>query len=171
MRGRKLQLTSILQNGYTVLRTSLIKAKKYSDVISTVTKKGKILFFIPFFILTFSMIYCWGDFILTNSHPYYSNYLGLLLFLPLVYFLLKDKTLKKAIVFTGVYLGLATINLVSFLPFHTSTFFELTTGSFDINWKPELNLFALFLFITYLIMNFGALIEIYLDYKEIKGKL
>lgn len=74
------------------------------------------------------------------------------------------------IILTGVYLGLATINLVPFLPFHTNTFFELTTGSLDISWSPELNLFALFLFIIYLILNFGTLVEIYLDYKEIRGK-
>lgn len=135
------------------------------------TKKGKILFFIPFAILTISMIYCWGYFILTNSHPYFANYAGLLLFLPLLYFLFKDKTLKKAIVFTGVYLLLATINLVSFLPFQTTSFFNLTTGSFHINWSGELNLFSLFLLIIYLIMNFGTLIEIRLDYKEMKGKL
>jgi len=136
-----------------------------------VTKKGKILFFIPFFILTISVVYCWGDIILTNSHPYFSNYLGLLLFLPLIYFLFKDKTLKKAIVLTGVYLLLSTINLVSFLPFKTTSFFSLTTGSFDISWSPDINLFALCLFIMYLIMNFGTLIEIRLDYKEMKGKL
>jgi hypothetical protein len=117
------------------------------------------------------MIYCWGDFILTNSHPYVPNYFGLLLFLPLVYFLFKDKTLKKVIVLTGFYLLLSTINLVSFLPFKTTSFFSLTTGAFDISWSPEINLFALFLFIVYLIMNFGTLIEIHLDYKEMKGKL
>jgi hypothetical protein len=136
-----------------------------------VTKKGKILFFIPFTILTISMIYCWGYLILTNSHPYFANYTGLLFFLPLLYFLFKDKKLKKAIVLTGVYLLLATINLVSFLPFQTTSFFNLTTGSFDISWSGKLNLFALFLFIIYLIMNFGTLIEIHLDYKEMRGKL
>jgi hypothetical protein len=136
-----------------------------------VTKKGKILFFIPFIILTISMIYCWGYFILTNSHPYFANCSGLLLFLPLLYFLFKDKTLKKVIVFTGIYLLLATINLVSFLPFKTTSFFSLTIGSFDIDWSADINLFAVFLFIMYLIMNFGTLIEIRLDYKEMKGKL
>ena len=139
-------------------------------MISTVTKKEKILFFIPFSILTISLIYSWYTFIFTDNVAVFSHYLGLLLFLPVIYFLFKDKTLKKAIVLTGVYLIIATINLVSFLPFVSTSSFGIKIGSVDI-WSPSLNPFGLLLSIIYGIMNFGTLVEIHLDYKELKGKL
>jgi hypothetical protein len=139
-------------------------------VISTVTKKGKILFFIPFSVLTISLIYSWYTFIFTDNVAVFSHYLGLLLFLPVIYFLFKDKTLKKGIVLTGVYLILATINLLSFLPFVSTSSFGIKIGFVDI-WPPSLNPFGLLLSIVYGIMNFGTLVEIYLDYKELRGEL
>lgn len=139
-------------------------------MISTVTKKRKLLFFIPFSILTIALIYSWYTFIFTDNVAVSSHYLGLLFFLPIIYVLYKDKTLKKAIVLTGVYLILATINLLSFLPFITTNSFGIRLGSIDI-WTPRLNGFALIFLIIYGVLNFDNLVDIYLDYKEIKGKL
>lgn len=51
-----------------------------------------------------------------------------------------------------------------------TTSFRITIGSIDI-WSPTLNGFALLLFIVYGVSNFGTLVEIHLDYKEIRGKL
>lgn len=139
-------------------------------MISTVTKKRKFLFFIPFSILTITLIYSWYTFIFTGNIAAFPQYLGLLLFLPVIYFLFKDKTLKKAIVLTGLYLILATINLLSFLPFVTATSLGIAIGSIKI-WSPSLNVFALLLLIIYCVLNFDTLVDIHLDYKEIRGKL
>jgi hypothetical protein len=139
-------------------------------VISTVTKKRKLLFFIPFSILTISLIYSWYTFIFTDNIAVFSHYLGLLFFLPVIYFLYKDKSLKKAIVLTGVYLILATINLFSFMPFVITSSFGISIGSIDI-WSPSFNGFALLLLILYCVLNFDTLVDIHLDYKEIRGKL
>ena len=139
-------------------------------MISTVTKKKKNLFFIPFSILTITLIYFWCTFIFTENIAAFSHYIGLLLFLPVIYFLFKDKTLKKAIVLTGAYLLLATINLLSFLPFVMTTSFGISIGSINI-YLPSLNGFALLLLVLYCVLNFDTLVEIHLDYKEIRGKL
>ena len=139
-------------------------------MISTVTKKRKVLFFIPFSILTIVLIYSWYTFIFTDNIAAFSHYLGLLFFLPIIYFLYKGKTLKKAIVLTGVYLILATINLFSFMPFIMTSSFGISIGSIDI-WSTSLNGFALLLLILYCVLNFDTLVEIHLDYKEIRGKL
>ena len=139
-------------------------------MISTVTKKRKFLFFIPFSILTITLIYSWYTFIFTDNIAVFSHYLGLLFFLPVIYFLYKDKSLKKAIVLTGVYLILATINLLSFIPFVMTSSFGISIGSINI-WSPSLNGFALLLLILYCVLNFDTLVDIHLDYKEIRGKL
>ncbi len=64
-------------------------------MISIVTKKRKILFFIPFAIVGITLIYSWFTFIVTDNIPVFSHYLGLLLFLPIIYFLFKTRHLKN----------------------------------------------------------------------------
>lgn len=139
-------------------------------MISTVTKKGKILFFIPLSLVAITLLYSWIIFIVKDYVAVFSHYLGLLLFFPTIYFLFKGKTFKKTIVLFAIYLIVATVNLLTFLPFVITSSLEISIGSFNI-WAPGINGFALILLIFHYILNLGTLIEIHLDYKEAKGKL
>lgn len=132
--------------------------------------KKKILFFIPFGIVSIILFYSWFIFIMTDNIVVFANYLGLFFFIPIAYFLSNNKTFKKATVLFGIYLVLATINLFSFLPYVMTSSFGISLGSFKI-WTPQLNGFALIILILYGILNFDTLTDIYLDYKEAKGKL
>jgi len=134
------------------------------------TLKHKVYFFIPFGLIAVLLLYSWVNFLTTDNYAQFSQYLGLVLFLPLIYFLYKDKTFKYVIILTGVYLVLATVNILSFLPFIMTNTFGIRIGSLNI-WSPRLNGFALLLLITYSIFNFDNLVTIYHDYKETKGTL
>jgi len=139
-------------------------------MITPLTTKGKIFFFIPLGLIGILLIYSWIVFLTSPNVAVLTHYLGLLLFLPIIYFLYKDKTFKKAIVLTGVYLILGTINLLSFLPFIMTSSWGITIGSLNI-WTPRLNGFALVLLLIYSILNFTNLVDIYHDYKETNGTL
>ena len=133
-------------------------------------KKSKIFFLIPFTLTASVLIYSWAIFLTSPVFAILPHYLGLVLFVPIVYVLFTDRTFKKAIVLTGLYLILAIINLISFFPFVMTNAFRFTIGSVEF-WTPSFNIFAFALFILYGSLNFGNLSEIYLDYKEARGQL
>lgn len=135
-----------------------------------VSKKRKILFFIPFAIVSIILLYSWLLFIFSDNIPSFSHYLGLIFFLPIIYFLFKGKTIKKPIILTGVYLVLATINILSFFPFVFTSSLNISIGSFTL-FTPAINALALLILIIYSVLNFDSLVDIYLDYKEAHGKL
>ena len=134
------------------------------------TTKKNILFFIPLGLVTLLLLYSWSLFLLTDYIATFSHYLGLSLFAPIVYSLFKDKTFKRSVVLLGVYLVLATINLLSFLPFVFTSSFGISFGTIKI-WTPVFNGSAFILLIVYSFLNFDTLVAIYLDYKEARGKL
>ena len=106
----------------------------------------------------------------SNNIPSFSHYLGMIFFLPIIYFLFKEKTLKKPIILTEGYLVLATINILSFFPFLFKSSLKIAIGSFTL-YTPVINGLALLILVIYSVLNFDTLVDIYLDYKEAKGKL
>jgi len=133
---------------------------------NTITKKRKILIFIVFGIIGATLIYTWFTFIFTNIVATLNHYLGLLLYIPLIYFCYIKK-INLLIIFTGLYLILGTINIISFLPFISSSSFGISIGSFPIQ-TPSLNGYSLTLLILYSILNFDTLTDLYIDYKQTK---
>jgi hypothetical protein len=139
-------------------------------MVTPITKKRRILFFIPLIIVGAILFYSWFIFIFSDNIPSISHYLGLIFFLPILYFLFKSKTLKQPIILTGIYLVLATINILSFFPFLFTSSLKIAIGSHTL-FTPGINGFALLILIIYGALNFDTLVDIYLDYKETKGKL
>jgi hypothetical protein len=135
------------------------------------TRKSKILFFIPFVIVVSLLLYSWFI-LLTNIYAeiHITHYLGLLLFVPVLYFLYIDKSLKKPLLALGIYLVLAIFCIVNIFPYVMRSKITLVLFGFDIP-LPRMNGLALLLFILYFILNLGNLMEMHLDYKESKRKL
>ncbi|OQP66737.1 hypothetical protein A4R26_13275 [Niastella populi] len=133
------------------------------------TRKRKILFYIPLIITGCMLAYIWFLFISGKNNPYITNYLGLILFVPVLYLLYKDKTCKKALLALGVYLILATFYLAN-ITIYMGVSMSITLFGIEIP-LPPMNFSALLLLILYFVLNIGTLIELQLDYKESKGKM
>lgn len=134
------------------------------------TTKRKVLFFIPFTIVVIQLIYTWF-LLLTNEFAeiHITHYLGFILFIPVLYFLYKDRTCKKALLALGLFLLLATFCVVSIFPEATHGKMGLVISGLTIP-IPTISGYSLLLFILYFALNLGSLIEIHLDYKESKRK-
>ena len=135
------------------------------------TTKRKIFFFIPFAIVVCFLLYSWYILLVDEyNEPHFTNYLAVILFVPVIYFLYKDKSFVKPLITLGIYLLLATFKLANISPY--TQFFKVTLGIFGIPIPfPDMNWTALLILILYGVLNFGSLIDIYLDFKEAKGKL
>jgi hypothetical protein len=129
------------------------------------TTKRKILFYIPLLITGCILGNTWAIFIFTSYIPHITNYLGLILFIPVVYFLFKDRSCKKPLLALGIYLLLSTFCIANI-----STYITTNVSIFNIP-LPPMNGYSLLLFILYCVLNLGTLIDMQLDYKESKGKL
>jgi hypothetical protein len=115
-------------------------------------------------------VYTWAIFIFTEYYPHITNYLGLVLFVPVLYFLYKDKTFKKALLATGIYLILVIFCIANIFTYTPTGQWRIGIAGVMI---PVLymNPIAILMFILYGILNFGSLVEMHLDYKESKSKL
>lgn len=137
--------------------------------MTVMTTKRKVLFYIPLLITACILANTWATFLFTGIYAQIANYIGLILFIPVIYFLFKDKSCKKPLLALGIYLLLATFNLANITIFARSSMGIIISGlAMPL---PSLNGFSLLLFILYCVLNFGTLIELLLDYKESKGKL
>lgn len=137
--------------------------------MTKMTPLRKVLFYIPLLLTTCILAYTWAVFISAGYTPHITNYLGLLLFIPVIYFLFKDKSCKKPLLALGLYLVLATFYVAN-ISFWTGTRTTIGLGGLEIP-LPPMNGMALLLFILYGVLNFGTLVELQLDNKESKGKL
>ncbi len=124
--------------------------------------KRRIFLLIPIAIIAGFLIYTWFLILSTNLIATWRHYTGLILFAPVLYFLFRN--FKIAVLATGIYLIIGTFNLLSIttdvLLYNGVRIIsvELTTSFF----QPKLFL----IFIIYIIFNYDALIDIWLDYKE-----
>ena len=138
--------------------------------MTVMTKKRKVFFLIPFAIVIAILLNTWFV-LLTDEFAeiHVTQYLGFILFVPVMYLLYKDRSCKKALLALGLYLLLATFCVANIFPYVIGRMsFEISGVKIPL---PNINGLALLLFIFYFALNFGTLIEIQLDYKESKGKL
>lgn len=105
------------------------------------------------------LIYCWTIILTTEILATWRQYIGLFLFFILGILFLKN--IVATIVGTGIYLLLATFNLLAMTP--TITVSGIKIGPIS---TPPVQLISLLLFILYFCLNMDSLIDIYLDYKE-----
>lgn len=125
--------------------------------------KQKILILIPFALVTVIVIYCWINALANNFIPTWRHYTGLMLFIPLIILFFRD--MSKATIGLGIFLLLATFNVLAITPAITTSWLNL--GSSGLH-TPPVQLPSLGLFVLYFIMNLDSLINIRLNYKEAK---
>ncbi len=122
--------------------------------------RQKILILIPLLIITVSLIYCWTIILTTDILATWRHYLGLVLFLVFIGLFYKS---EKIIIATGIYLLLATINLLVITPgIYT---FKIRIEPVSV---PSFQHVSLGLFVLYFILNNEIIIDTYLNYKEKK---
>ncbi|HTI90277.1 MAG TPA: hypothetical protein VL727_06780 [Puia sp.] len=122
------------------------------------TRKRLILAFTPLIIIAGLLIYNWWLIFFTDTLAVWRHYLGLLLFLPLPYLVIKKYTL--GLLGTGIYLLLGTLNFLALTP-------SIITIGLGIggHMSPGIQPLPLGIFVLYAILNFNAFIDIYVDYK------
>jgi cell division protein FtsW (lipid II flippase) len=123
--------------------------------------RQRFFLYIPLTIVVGLLIYCWTIIISTDVLATWRHYVGLGLFLFLMFFFIQS--FKLAAIGTGFYLLLATFNVLS-ITAETSTSW-LRIGPIE---TPPIQLLSLGIFILFAILNFDSLIDSYLDYKESK---
>jgi hypothetical protein len=125
------------------------------------TKERKQLL-IPIITIAAALIYSWSIIFYSKIIPTLRHYIGLLLFLIVGYLFLKDK--KAALLATGIYLILATFNLLAITSDLNTTWIVLF-GSIE---SPHIQLLSLGILILYCILNIDPLIDVYIAYTDSK---
>lgn len=126
--------------------------------------KRKIFLLISIAVIAAYIIYTWSVILFINHWATWRHYIGLILFIALIYLLIRS--FKQAAVATGIYLIIGTLNLLTI----TSNFllaWGFRIGSLEISlpiFQPRLFL----IFLIYIFLNFDTLVDIRLDYIEAK---
>jgi hypothetical protein len=125
--------------------------------------KRLILIIIPLIWIAYLLIKSWIVILSEGYVIQWRHITGLLLFLPLPVLLFKNY--KVAVLAVGGYLVLGVVNLISLTP-------DIVWNAFGIGGLRigDFNLLSLGIFVVYLILNIGALMDMHLDYKESKAK-
>ena len=129
--------------------------------------RRKILILIPLICIALLLAYTWVLIVVADYAATWRHYIGLSLFLFLIYLFVKD--LSKCIVATGIYLIIASFNLFALTPGVTSNSLSLTVSGASIS-TPSFSLLGIGLFIFYSILNMDSLINIRLDYREARER-
>ena len=124
-------------------------------------RKRKILFLVPLLIVTGLLLYCWTTILTNEIFATWRHYVGLVLFVPLLILLFKN--FKMAVIATGVYLLLASFNLLAVTPSITTSWINI--GSNGLH-TPPVQLASLGILVLYFVLNADTLIDIQLDYRE-----
>jgi len=124
-------------------------------------RRQKFLLLIPIISIAGLLIYTWIVLFQPTRIPTWRHYLALGLFIPILSASFKGYT--TAVIVTGVYLLLATFNVIVLTPDITTNY--LRVGIFK---TPEFQLVAFVLFILYSVLNLDTLIDIYLDLKGVQ---
>lgn len=120
--------------------------------------KNKIIKEIPILILSSIIVYTWIIIMSTNYYPTIKHKIGLCLFIviSILYFL----KFKYGIISTGMFLILASLNIVAIFPKMISTSYFVKIGEFELS-IPPLQLKSILLLIIFFICTGNYLKEIY----------
>lgn len=126
--------------------------------------KQKIGLLIPLLMIASRLIYCWSVILFSDTLATWRHYIGLLLFIVVVILVLRS--FAKAVFATGIFLLLATFNLLAITPEISTSWMRF--GAHKSVSTPHIQLMSLALLGLYFILNIDTLIEIQLDYREAK---
>ncbi len=124
----------------------------------------KLLLILPYLLLAGIVIYAWVLFIKGIYSPEWRHWAALILVV--LNGVLYLRWIKQAVVFTGVVLMVATINLLAFFPAISS--WSVGIGAVH---TPGIQPGSLLLLVVYTIINGRYLVNLYLDRKEARLKL
>jgi hypothetical protein len=127
--------------------------------------KKKILFLIPFLLVLGLLLYCWAIILTGDVLATWRHYVGLFLFIPLIF--LFFKSFKITAVVTGLYLLLATFNLLAVTPSITTSWINIGSNGLQ---TPPVQLGSLGILVLYFVLNMDTLIDIQLDYREARER-
>jgi len=127
--------------------------------------RGKILLLIPLAIITGLIVYTWTVVLFTDSAPVWRHYTATVFLFVLIFLFFKD--FKKTVIGTGIYLIIGTCNLSALTPSVMTNSYGIRIGTTEI-WTPSFQLLPFGLLLFFFILNFDALTNIYLDYKDTK---
>ena len=125
--------------------------------------KEKKLISLPLIIVAIILVYCWTIILTTEILATWSQYLGLTLFIVIVFSFFKYN-IKIATLLTGVYLLLATFNLLAITAEIATSWLRIGPVS-----TPPIQLLSFAIFVLYFCLNMDPMIDRYLDYKEAKS--
>lgn len=125
--------------------------------------KQRIRILVPLLIIATLLCFTVGSYLAGAADLHIRNYAAMLLFVPLVFWFFKKPV--RAVLATGLYLVLASFNLLVMAPYTSYAWVRL--GS-DVT-NPQVPLFqweGFLILVLYAILNFDRLVEVLLDYKE-----
>lgn len=128
--------------------------------------KQKIFLFVPLAIIAGLLIHTWTIILQTGLIANWRHYLATGFFILLA--VLFCRGLKVTLLSTIIFLILGAFNLLTLTPAIITNSFVLRIGSIEIQ-TPGIQLLPSGLLVLLLIMNATALIEMYLDIREVKG--
>lgn len=122
--------------------------------------KKRILSLVPLLLVSAFLLYCWCLLLLEQIIPVWRHYVGLALFLPVVYGHAKKR--PWAVVGLGIYLMLATFNALAFTTVITTHWLNIGSGGLH---TPPVQLSSLGILILWFVLNVDTLIALELDYR------
>jgi hypothetical protein len=127
--------------------------------------KKKVLLLIPLLLIAGLILYTWITVLFGDNILVWRHYTGLLLFIPLIY--LFTKNFRKTILGTFIYLILGTCNVLTLTPSIIWNSYEIRIGSANIT-TPPFQILSFGLLVLLCILNFDTLVDMYLDFKEMR---
>jgi hypothetical protein len=130
-------------------------------------RKKKILLLIPLLLIAGLILYTWITVLTGDNVLVWRHYTGLILFVPLIY--LFTKNFRKTILGTVIYLIFGICNVLTLTPSIIWNSYGIRIGSANIE-TPPFQLLSFGLLILLCVLNFDTLVDIYLDFKEMRQK-
>jgi hypothetical protein len=126
-------------------------------------KSYRLYILMPFVAIAICLLYSWGKLFIEGYSPNWRHYLSVLMFVPVVYFVLKSD--RHALLAIGVFLMLGVFHLLTFT-------YDLRTVTFGVGFVslPPIEPLPFGILLLFLIFNFYRLVDIYLDYKKVPRK-
>src|SRR5262245_58735357 len=125
--------------------------------------KQRIKLLIPVGIIICSILFTWYSVLVEGYGLHWQHHAALIGFIPVLCFVSRKQDQAKALVATTIYLLLATFNVF----YLQGAVYKMSIGVGDVP-LPSFNFLSLFWLILFMVLNGGALMDVYLDYKEKK---
>jgi hypothetical protein len=129
--------------------------------------KKKVLLLIPLLLIAGLILYTWITVLTGDNVLVWRHYTASVLFVPLIY--LFTRNFRKVILGTVIYLILGICNFLTLTPTIVRNSYWNRIGSASIE-TPAFQLLSFGLLTLLCVLNFDTLVNMYLDFKEMREK-